>query len=223
MRARGMGARVVVTEVNPVKALKAILDGFEVMMMDEAALIGDVFITATGMKDVIVRRHFGRMKDGAVVCNTGHYDVELNLTDLSALAREVVQVRPNNEEHVLEDGTRVYLLAKGRLVNLAAAEGHPSEVMDMSFANQALAMVRLAREGATPSDRAADLKRANPAFLPRNHRVEEAIAAGLSGDYAPFERLVSVLSRPFEDQAENTDLRTPPAQGEEVLQTFCGT
>jgi adenosylhomocysteinase len=153
MRARGMGARVIVTEVNPVKALKAILDGFEVMMMDEAALIGDVFITATGMKDVIVRRHFERMKDGAVVCNTGHYDVELNITDLSALAREIVQVRPNNEEHVLEDGTRVYLLAKGRLVNLAAAEGHPSEVMDMSFANQALAMVRLAREGAAMEKR----------------------------------------------------------------------
>jgi adenosylhomocysteinase len=153
MRAKGMGARVVVTEVSPTAALKANLDGFDVMTMDEAALIGDVFITATGMKDVIVRRHFERMKDGAIVCNTGHYDVELNLKDLAGLAREVVQVRPNNEEHVLEDGTRVYLLAKGRLVNLAAAEGHPSEVMDMSFANQALAMVRLARQGATMQKR----------------------------------------------------------------------
>ncbi len=153
MRAQGMGARVVVTEVSPTAALKANLDGFDVMTMDEAALIGDVFITATGMKDVIVRRHFERMKDGAIVCNTGHYDVELNLIDLAGLAREVVQVRPNNEEHVLEDGTRIYLLARGRLVNLAAAEGHPSEVMDMSFANQALAMVRLAREGSTMENR----------------------------------------------------------------------
>ncbi len=149
MRARGMGAKVIVTEVDPVKALKATLDGFEVMMMDEAALIGDVFITATGMKDVIVQRHFERMKDGAIVCNTGHYDVELNLKDLAELSQEVVELRPNNEEHTLRNGTRIYLLAKGRLVNLAAAEGHPSEVMDMSFANQALAMIRLAREGAS--------------------------------------------------------------------------
>jgi adenosylhomocysteinase len=149
MRARGLGARVIVTEVSPTAALKATLDGFEVLPMDEAALIGDVFITATGMKDVIVGRHFERMKDGAIVCNTGHYDVELNLNDLAGLARDVEELRPNNEEYVLPNGTRIYLLAKGRLVNLAAAEGHPSEVMDMSFANQALAMVRLAREGST--------------------------------------------------------------------------
>jgi adenosylhomocysteinase len=147
LRARGLGARVIVTEIKPTAALKATLDGFEVMPMDAAAKIGDIFITATGMKDVIVDRHFRSMKDGAIVCNTGHYDCEINLPELAALAKTVREMRPNNEEHTLADGRRIYVLAKGRLVNLAAAEGHPSEVMDMSFANQFLAMLRLAREG----------------------------------------------------------------------------
>jgi len=146
-RARGMGSIVVVCEVDPVAALRASMDGFPVMPMDEAAAIGDVFVTATGVKDVIVRRHFERMKDGAVVCNTGHYDCEIRIPDLASLARQVTQIRANNEEYLLADGRRIYLLAKGRLVNLAAAEGHPSEVMDMSFANQFLSLVRLAREG----------------------------------------------------------------------------
>lgn len=147
MRARGMGARVVVTEILPTAALKAVLEGFEVMTMDEAAKIGDIFITATGMKDVIVDRHFRSMKDGAIVCNTGHYDCEINLEQLRKMSKGTREVRPNNEEHTLPDGRRIYALAQGRLVNLAAAEGHPSEVMDMSFANQYLGMVRLAREG----------------------------------------------------------------------------
>jgi adenosylhomocysteinase len=147
LRARGAGARVIVTEVAPTKALKATLDGFDVMTMDEAAKVGDIFITATGMKDVIVDRHFRSMKDGAIVCNTGHYDCEVNLTDLEKLTRGKREIRPNNEEYTLADGRRVYVLAKGRLVNLAAAEGHPSEVMDMSFANQFLALCRLARDG----------------------------------------------------------------------------
>ncbi len=147
MRARGMGANVVVTEIKPTAALKAVLEGFAVMPMDEAAKIGDVFITATGMKDVIVERHFASMKDGAVVCNTGHYDCELKLDDLSALARSVTEVRANNELFELQDGRRIYVLARGRLVNLAAAEGHPSEVMDMSFANQFLALKLLAERG----------------------------------------------------------------------------
>jgi len=147
MRARGMGARVIITEVNPLQALKAVLDGYEVMTMDEAAEVGDIFITATGMKDVIVKRHFQKMKDGAIVCNTGHYDCELNLNDLKELAESVREVRPNNEEYKLKDGRRIYVLAKGRLVNLAGAEGHPSEVMDMSFANQFLSMIRCAKEG----------------------------------------------------------------------------
>ena len=147
MRARGLGARVVVTEVAPIPALKAMLDGFQVLRMDDAAPQGDIFITATGMKDVIVRRHFERMKDGAIVCNTGHYDCEVNLKDLAGITRSSREIRPNTDEHVLADGRRVFVLAKGRLVNLAGAEGHPSEVMDMSFANQFLSMIRLAREG----------------------------------------------------------------------------
>jgi adenosylhomocysteinase len=146
-RARGMGANVIVTEVEPIKALRAALDGFRVMPMDEAAAVGDIFITATGMKDIVVRRHFERMRDGAIVCNTGHYDCEVNLRDLAELAKGVEELRPNNECYTLRDGRRVFVLAKGRLVNLAAAEGHPSEVMDMSFANQFLSLVRLAREG----------------------------------------------------------------------------
>ncbi len=147
MRARGMGAHVVVTEISPTHALKAVLDGFTVLPMDEAAKIGDIFITATGMKDIIVKRHFEKMKDGAVVCNTGHYDCEVNLKDIAQLAISVEEIRPNNEKYSLKDGRKIFVLAKGRLVNLAAAEGHPSEVMDMSFANQFLSLIRCAREG----------------------------------------------------------------------------
>jgi len=147
MRAAGMGARVVVTEVKPTAALKAILDGHQVMPMDEAARHGDVFITATGMKDVLVGRHFDVLKDGAIICNTGHYDCEIRIPELEERAKGKREMRPNNEEYTLRDGRRIYLIGKGRLVNLAAAEGHPSEVMDMSFANQYLALCRLARDG----------------------------------------------------------------------------
>ncbi len=139
-RARGMGCHVIVTEVKPTAALKATLDGNQVMTMDEAAAVGDVFITATGMKDVIVRRHFEKMKDGAIVCNTGHYDCELNLKDLNGLTESKAEVRDNCVRHRLKNGQQIYLLGEGRLVNLVAAEGHPSEVMDMSFANQFLSM-----------------------------------------------------------------------------------
>jgi adenosylhomocysteinase len=147
IRARGMGANVIVTEIKPTAALKALLDGFRVMKMDQAANQGDIFITATGMKDVIVGRHFDAMKDGALVCNTGHYDCEINLGDLEARAKGKREIRSANDEYTLKDGRRVYVLAQGRLVNLAAAEGHPSEVMDMSFANQYLALCKLARDG----------------------------------------------------------------------------
>ncbi len=143
VRGRGMGANVIVTEVRPAAALKATLDGMRVLPMDEAARIGDVFVTASGMKDVIRGPHFESMKDGAIVCNTGHYDVELNLTELSAIATEDREIRPNNREYTRADGTKIYVLANGRLVNLAAAEGHPSEVMDMSFANQFMAHLHL--------------------------------------------------------------------------------
>lgn len=147
MRARGMGARVVITEVKPTAALKAALEGYEVMPMSEAAKIGDIFLTATGMKDILTEEHFKNLKDGAIVSNTGHYDCEINLEQLKKLSTRVREVRPNNEEYTMASGNRVYVLAQGRLVNLAAAEGHPAEVMDMSFANQFLGMVRLAKEG----------------------------------------------------------------------------
>ncbi len=147
MRAEGMGANVICTEIKPTAALKATLHGYQVMTMDEAARVGDVFITATGCKDVITGKHFEVMKDGAIVCNTGHYDCEINLQDLEAMASGKRELRDSCEEYTLKDGRRIYVLAQGRLVNLAAAEGHPSEVMDMSFANQFLSMVRMAREG----------------------------------------------------------------------------
>jgi len=147
MRAAGMGANVIVTEVKATAALKAVNEGHRVMSMDDAAKIGDIFITATGMRDVITGRHFASMRDGAIVCNTGHYDVEINLVDLEKMQRSSRVIRENCEEVDLGDGRKIYVLARGRLVNLAAAEGHPSEVMDMSFANQFQAMVKLSREG----------------------------------------------------------------------------
>ncbi len=147
MRARGMGANVIVTEVDPIRALKAVMDGFSVMPMAQAARIGEVFITATGMKDIVTGDHFRAMRDGAVVCNTGHYDVELRLGDLEAASESRREIRDNTIEYTMPDGRRIYLLAQGRLVNLAAAEGHPSEVMDMSFANQFMALLSLTREG----------------------------------------------------------------------------
>ena len=149
IRARGLGANVIITEIDPIPALKATMDGFRVMKMDDAAPLGDLFCTATGMKDVIVGRHFDSMKDGAIICNTGHYDCEISITDLEDRATEFFTIRDNNEAFTMSDGRRLHLLARGRLVNLAAAEGHPSEVMDMSFANQFLALCRLAKEGSS--------------------------------------------------------------------------
>ena len=157
MRARGMGANVIITEIDPIPALKATMDGFRVMKMDEAASIGDLFCTATGMKDVIVGRHYDSMKDGAIVCNTGHYDCEVSISDLEERATEIFTIRDNNEAFSMPDGRRIHLLARGRLVNLASAEGHPSEVMDMSFANQFLALCRLAREGSTYDNSVYDI------------------------------------------------------------------
>jgi adenosylhomocysteinase len=138
MRAKGMGAHVVVTEVDPLRALEAVMDGFMVMPMLRAAEIGDVFVTATGDKAVITREHMGRLKDGAILANTGHFNVEIDIPGLRSLAVETRKARPLLEEFRFEDDRRVYLIADGRLVNLAAAEGHPAHVMDMSFANQAL-------------------------------------------------------------------------------------
>ena len=139
MRARGMGANVVVTEINPIKAVEAAMDGFRVMPIREAATLGDIFITVTGNRHVIDEQHFREMKDGAIVCNSGHFDLELNLKALREMSKPPVHLRPFVEEFTLEsDGRRIIVLGEGRLINLAAAEGHPASVMDMSFANQAL-------------------------------------------------------------------------------------
>jgi len=138
LRARGHGANVIVTEIDPVKALEALMDGFRVMPMAEAARIGDVFVTVTGNKNVIAAEHFESMKDGAVVANSGHFNVEIDIPALERMASSHREVRPFVEEYLLPGGRRVYLLAEGRLVNLSSAEGHPASVMDMSFANQAL-------------------------------------------------------------------------------------
>ncbi len=155
--ASGLGADVIITEVDPIQALKAAMDGFRVMQMDDAASLGDVFITATGMKDVIVKKHFQSMKDGAIVCNTGHYDAEINIQGLEDISKSKRELRANNEEYLMSDGKKIYLLAKGRLVNLSAAEGHPSEVMDMSFANQLLSLIYLAKEGKNLENKVYDI------------------------------------------------------------------
>jgi adenosylhomocysteinase len=144
-RADGLGANVIVVEVDPVRALEAVMDGYRVTSMAQAATIGDIFITVTGNKHVIGKQHFAQMKDGAIVCNSGHFDVELDLPALRALAGSTRLVRPFVQEYELEPGRRVYVLAEGRLINLAAAEGHPAAVMDMSFANQALAAEMIAQ------------------------------------------------------------------------------
>ncbi len=148
MRARGLGARrVIVVEVDPIKALEAVFDGFEVMPMSKAAEIGDIFITATGNRDVIRKEHFLKMKDGAILANAGHFNVEISVKDLEELAVRKRRVRDYVDEYELPNGRKLYLLGEGRLVNLVCAEGHPSEVMDMSFANQALSVEYLLKHG----------------------------------------------------------------------------
>jgi adenosylhomocysteinase len=138
MRADGMGAKVIITEVDHLKALEAVMDGYQVMPMKDAAKIGDIFVTATGDINVIRKEHFMRMKDGAIVANTGHFNVEIDIPALEALAGRKKYIREFSQEYILKGGKKIYLLAEGRLINLAAAEGHPAQVMDMSFANQAL-------------------------------------------------------------------------------------
>jgi adenosylhomocysteinase len=161
MRARGLGARVVVTEVDPLRALEAVMDGFEVTSLDEVVERGEIFVTATGNTSVVRKRHMLRMRDGAILANSGHFNVEISIPDLEAISTGKRVVRPNVEEYRLRDGRRLYLLAEGRLVNLVAAEGHPPEVMDMSFANQALCVEYLARKGKN--------------LEPRVHKVPEDI------------------------------------------------
>jgi adenosylhomocysteinase len=160
-RARGMGAQVIVTEINPLRALEAVMDGFAVMPMEEAAKVGDVFITATGNIRVIRAEHMALMKSGAIMANAGHFDVEIDVKGLASISISKRRVRPNVDEYSLPDGRRLYLLAEGRLVNLAAAEGHPGEVMMMSFSNQALSVKYL-------------IERAG-ALEPKVHRVPEEL------------------------------------------------
>jgi adenosylhomocysteinase len=147
MRARGMGARVIVTEVSPLHALEAVMDGYEVQPGLEAARLGDVFITVTGNAGVLRAEHFAIMRDGAILANSGHFNVEIDIPALEAMAAGRRAAREHVEEFAMADGRRLYLLAEGRLLNLAAAEGHPAAVMDMSFANQALSAAHLAASG----------------------------------------------------------------------------
>jgi adenosylhomocysteinase len=167
MRARGAGAHVIVTEVNPIRAIEAVMDGFAVMPMSEAARAGDVFLTVTGNKSVIRREHFLRMKDGAIVANAGHFNVEIDIPALESLSRSKRRVRDFVDEYSLRKGSRIFLLGEGRLINLAAAEGHPAMVMDMSFANQALSVLHIARRG-------RELERA---VYPVPREIDERIAA----------------------------------------------
>src|SRR6266850_2159523 len=148
-RARGMGANVIVTEIDPTKALEAVMDGFRVMSMGEAAVIGDLFITLTGNKSVVARDHFEKFKNGAIVCNSGHFNVEIDLNTLGNMASSRRPIREFVEEFAMRDGRKIYVLGEGRLINLAAAEGHPASVMDMSFANQALCAEYMVKNHAT--------------------------------------------------------------------------
>jgi len=144
MRAKGLGARVIVTEIDPIKAMEAVMDGFRVMSMRDAAPVGDIFVTVTGCEDVITKEHFLAMKDGAICCNAGHFDCEVSVKELKTIAVSEKAARQNIQEYQLPDGRKIYILAEGRLVNLAAGDGHPAEIMDMSFAIQALSAKYLA-------------------------------------------------------------------------------
>lgn len=157
LRAAGMGARVIVTEIDPVKACEALMNGYDVMSMDDAAPLGDLFITVTGCKDVITRRHYECMKDGVILCNAGHFDVEINLPDLKSFCVRQADVRNNIEAFELADGRHINILAQGRLVNLAAGDGHPVEIMDMSFSLQARSVQYLAVRGRSLQPRVYDL------------------------------------------------------------------
>ena len=166
MRAKGLGAKVIVTEVNPVKALEAHMDGFEVMSMDQAAEVGDIFVTVTGCDNVITPKHFEKIKDGAILCNAGHFDVEVDVASLRKMATKTYQARENIEGFVLANGKTLFVIGEGRLVNLAAGDGHPAEIMDMSFAIQALSAEWLAKHK-------NELK---PGVVPVPEEIDKAVA-----------------------------------------------
>jgi adenosylhomocysteinase len=159
-RVAGLGANVIVTEVDPIAALKAKLDGYSVAKMNDAAEVGDVFITTTGCKDVIIDRDIAKMKDGAVLANAGHFNVEISIPGIEKQTVQQREINDHTMQYMLKNGRRVYLIGEGRLVNLAAAEGHPSEVMDMSFANQFLAVLKLAKQGRTMKPLVYDIDKA---------------------------------------------------------------
>ena len=165
-RVRGLGARVIVTEIDPVKAIEAVMDGFTVLPMEEAAPLGDIFVTLTGCKDVITKQHMEKMKDGVLLANSGHFDVEINKEDLQSLAKKIWQQKPDITGYALADGRVINLLAEGRLVNLAAGMGHPVEIMDMSFALQARGLEYMAKTGKTLA----------PGVYPVPREIDQAIA-----------------------------------------------
>ncbi len=165
MRAKGMGARVVVTEIDPVKAIEAVMDGFEVMNMDDAAKVGDVFVTVTGCRDILTKKHFETMKDCAIMCNAGHFNVEISLDDLAEMSESRYEARKNIEGFVMKDGKKLFVLAEGRLVNLASGDGHPAEIMDMSFAIQARCAEFVAKN--------RDMK---PGVVPVPEEIDRAVA-----------------------------------------------
>ena len=152
-RAKGLGANVIITEVNPYRALEAAMDGHRVMKMDDAAPLGDIFVCATGCNDVITKRHFEVMKDDAMLANAGHFDVEINKVELKALSTEQYESKPFIETYKMADGRRIHLLADGRLVNIVAGNGHPAEIMDMSFALQTLCILHIAKHGKEMTNR----------------------------------------------------------------------
>lgn len=195
LRARGAGSHVIVTETNPIRAIEAVLDGFEVMPMAKAASVGDIFVTVTGNKGVIRKEHFLRMKDGALVANSGHFNVEIDIPALEALARSKRRIRDMVDEYVMGNGRRIHLLGEGRLINLAAAEGHPAMVMDMSFANQALSVRWLV-------ERAEGLEKD---VFPVPREIDEKIASLKLGSMgASIDRLTAAQRKYLADWKEGT-------------------
>jgi adenosylhomocysteinase len=178
LRAKGLGANVIVTEVNPFRALEAAMDGFRVMHMDDAAALGDIFVTATGCKDVITRRHFEKMRHDAIVANSGHFDVEFNLNDLAALSVESFERKPFITGYRLADGRIINAMAEGRLVNISAGNGHPADIMDLSFAIQFMAALYLAEHGRGLAPGLYDV----PAEIDREVAFVKAAAMGLGVD-----------------------------------------
>jgi adenosylhomocysteinase len=178
LRARGMGSHVIVTEIDPVRALEAVMDGFQVMPMAEAAKVGHIFCSATGDIHVVDKHHIEAMRDGAILANSGHFDVEINMKALTSMATKITRVREFLDEYALEDGRRIYVVGEGRLVNLAAAEGHPSAVMDMSFANQALAAEYILKHGDTLKGEVYDV----PAVIDREIAALKLRAMGVDID-----------------------------------------